>query len=141
MKRLISILLLLVLSSGFVFGEITDEDLKKVEVVVRREVQSGNEKLKEDLKEDIYKVREEAITILDDMSGKASTTKMILVLAVVGAIVVAETVISFLKFLVWRAKRRLFPMERARQPPVTPPPEPSPAKKGRVKARKGVSLA
>ncbi len=107
MKKLMLFFVLIIFLIPIVSSELSDDDLKKVEAVVRREVQSSNDKLRDDLKADIENVRTEVNNLLEDISGSASTTKTILVLAVAGIVIVAETFISFLKFLIWRLKRKL----------------------------------
>lgn len=109
MKKLILFFALILLMISLVTAELDDSDLKKIEAVVRREVQSSNDKLRDDLKGDIDSVKTEVDKVLEDISGSSSTTKTILALSVAGIVIIAETFISFLKFLVWRLKRKLKP--------------------------------
>lgn len=108
MKKLM-IFFVLILLLPLMSAELDDSDLKKMESVVRREVEKSNDKLRNDLKADIDSVKTDVDKVLEDISGSSSTTKTILVLAVAGIVIVAETFISFLKFLVWRLKRKLKP--------------------------------
>ncbi len=101
------VLLLVLLFSQLVFSELTSSDIKGIEAVVRREVQSSNDDLKKELKTDIRRIETEVDKTLDEISSSSSSAKVVLILALAGVVILAETFISFLRFLVYKHKRKL----------------------------------
>lgn len=86
---------------------LSSSDLKKIEAVVRREVQSSNDDLKKDIISDIRRIEAGVDKTLGEISSTSSSAKIVLVLALAGVVILSETFISFLKFLVYRHKRKL----------------------------------
>src|SRR3989304_6133905 len=73
-------------------AELTKEDLNKIETVVRIDVQS---------------MKTEVMGIMETIKGYQTKDKIVLVITIAAAVVLAESIISILSFLVWRKKREL----------------------------------
>ena len=88
-------------------AELTKEDLNKIETVVRIDVQNENNRLRADLNSDVQGMKTEVMGIMETIKGYQTKDKIVLVITIAAAVVLAESIISILSFLVWRKKREL----------------------------------
>src|SRR3990172_4502484 len=86
-------------------AELTKEDLNKIETVVRIDVQNENNRLRADLNSDVQGMKTEVMGIMETIKGYQTKDKIVLVITIAAAVVLAESTISILSFLVWRKKR------------------------------------
>ncbi len=105
MKKMPIVFILLILILPLTIAELSNEDAKKIEAIVRREIEQGNQKLKDDLYSDIDAMRGEISHMVDQITMSTTGTKLVLILSLAGVIIVAETGISLMKYLVSRKRR------------------------------------
>lgn len=100
-----ALMILLINVSAFAVLEISD--YQRIEEITKNTVREENKQLRQDLNKDVMEVKKEVDNVVNDIQTSATKDRVVLVLTLASVVIISQTAMSLLSFVVWRKKRKL----------------------------------